>query len=556
MSTVSGAQDAIPAISPATLRVWLQDGAELAILDAREEETFSVAHLLHAANFPLSRLEALAPALLPRRDVRIVLTDNGEGLAQRAAQRLAGFGYEAVSVLEGGNAAWEAAGYPLYSGVHVPSKAFAEVIEHEWGTPYITARELADLQARGEKLTLLDARPYEEHNNHTVPGSTFVPGAELLLRAGDVVSSADELVVVHCGGRTRSIIGAQALISGGLKNRVVSLKDGTMAWALEGLDLAFGAQGHPPALVSDAARTFAEEAGARVAQQAQVESISAAQLEAWRADKTRTLHVFDVRTPAEFREGHLPGSLSAPGGQLVQETDSFIAVLGARIVLVDDGSLARARITAFWLKQLGWTDVAILEAGLETGVLETGDVAPRLFGLAQLGDGDVKRLSPAQLSNLLAKAGGVVVVDLALSKRHKAGHVPGAWFAIRARLAQAVERLPAGTTQLVLTSEDGNWARLAAYELRAAGLAGVPGTPELALLAGGTAAWRTAGLPLEAGIPHPLDEVDDVWFTPRERKGDITQHMSDYLDWEVKLLTQLGQDPDNRFQLVRQPARA
>ncbi len=148
------------------------------------------------------------------------------------------------------------------------------------------------------------------------------------------------------------------------------------------------------------------------------------------------------------------------------------------------------------------------------------------------------------------------MVDLALSKRHKAGHVPGAWFAIRSRLAQAVEKLPAGTTQIVLTSEDGNWARLAASELRGAGVAGVPGTPELALLAGGNSAWRAAGLPLEAGIPHPLDVVDDAWFTPRERQGDITQHMSDYLDWEVKLLTQLGQDPDNRFRLVRQPAHA
>ena len=44
----------------------------------------------------------------------------------------------------------------------------------------------------------------------------------------------------------------------------------------------------------------------------------------------------DVRDPAEYRAGHLPGSVMAPGGQLVQETDSWLGVWGARVVLVDD----------------------------------------------------------------------------------------------------------------------------------------------------------------------------------------------------------------------------
>ncbi|PWR17815.1 rhodanese-like domain-containing protein [Zavarzinia compransoris] len=539
----------IPAITPATLRQWLHDGGELAILDAREEESFSASHLLHAANLPLSRLEVLAPALLPRPAVRLVLTDAGEGVAQRAAVRLADFGYTGVHVLEGGNGAWAAAGHPLYAGVHVPSKAFAEVVEHEWGTPWITARELADRRARGEKIALLDARPFEEHHNHTVPGSIFAPGAELPFRIADLVRDPDELVVVHCGGRTRSIIGAQALISAGLPNPVVSLKDGTMAWAMAGLDLAIGAEGRPPATVSPKARAFAEVAGARVAAEAGVRTVARSELEAWQAAGERTLYLFDVRTPAEYGEGHMPGSLSAPGGQLVQETDSFAAVLGARIVLVDDAGLGRARITAFWLKQLGFADVFVLDGGLGQGALETGPGTPRVLGLAGIEDEDIERVSPQRLLALLGDR-GVEVIDLALSKAHKAGHVPGARFGIRARLA---DHLPEGAEALVLTSEDGTWARLAAADLRAAGVAGVPGRPRLLLLGGGNRAWAAAGQPLEKGIPHPLDTVDDVWFTPRERPGDTTSHMIDYLDWEVKLLSQLNRDPDNRFRLLRQP---
>ena len=70
-----------------------------------------------------------------------------------------------------------------------------------------------------------------------------------------------------------------------------------------------------------------------------------------------------MRDPAEYEAGHFPGALSAPGGQLVQATDTYAGTLGARIVLSDDNEV-RAVMTASWLKQMGWKDVAVLpEAG-------------------------------------------------------------------------------------------------------------------------------------------------------------------------------------------------
>src|ERR1700739_4994211 len=133
-------------ITAAELRRRYQAGGEIAIVDAREEGSFHERHLLMASCLPLSRLELLAPTLIPRRSAPIVVCDAGEGLAERAAARLAKGGYTDVSMLEGGVAAWEEAGFPVYSGVHVPSKAFAEVVEHEYGTPWISAEELAERQ--------------------------------------------------------------------------------------------------------------------------------------------------------------------------------------------------------------------------------------------------------------------------------------------------------------------------------------------------------------------------------------------------------------------------
>ena len=164
-----------------------------------------------ASCLPLSRLELIAPGLLPRRSAPIVVCDDGEGLAERAAARLIEGGYTDVSVLEGGVEAWEAAGFPVYSGVHVPSKAFAEVVEHEYGTPWISAEELAERQKSGERLAIFDSRSYEEYHSNTIPGAISVPGAELVYRFRELVPSPDTFVVVNCGGRTRSIIGAQSL---------------------------------------------------------------------------------------------------------------------------------------------------------------------------------------------------------------------------------------------------------------------------------------------------------------------------------------------------------
>src|SRR5437870_12211747 len=97
-------------VSAAALRAMLLDQDELALLDVREERIFSESHLLFARSVPLSRLELRMARLVPRKATRIVLTDDADGLAPRAALVLAKAGYSDVSILDGGNAAWAAAG--------------------------------------------------------------------------------------------------------------------------------------------------------------------------------------------------------------------------------------------------------------------------------------------------------------------------------------------------------------------------------------------------------------------------------------------------------------
>jgi rhodanese-related sulfurtransferase len=525
-------------VTPADLRERYRSGGEIAVVDAREEGSFHNKHLLTASCLPLSRLEMLAPDLLPRRSAPIVVCDAGEGLAERAAARLIEGGYTDVAVLAGGVAAWEAAGFPVYSGVHVPSKAFAEVVEHECGTPWITAEELAERQRRGDNMAIFDSRSYEEYHSNSIPGAISVPGAELVYRYNELVPSPDTFVVVNCGGRTRSIIGAQSLIDAGVPNRVVSLKDGTMAWHLAGFDVLAGAAGRAPEVSAQSIAAAQERANA-VARRYGVPVIDRSTLAAWQREaERRTLYVLDVRDPAEYRAGHLPGSIMAPGGQLVQETDSWLGVWGARVVLVDDTGV-RARMTASWLRRMGW-DAAVLDGGLDGVELERGTPAAKsdIFPLA---GPEPTTVQPAGL-----QANPAVVVDMGLSRQHRQGHIPGAWFAIRARLAEALDKLPA-QGELVLTSEDGTIARFAAAELRS--------RRPVKVLAGGTAAWKAAGLPLETGMGPLASEPDDVALSARDRPpAERERYMREYLAWEVDLVNQIARDTDCRFRLDPVPA--
>jgi rhodanese-related sulfurtransferase len=356
--------------TPQAVRRALLLGDEIALLDVRHEANFATGHPLFAANLAHDRIAIEAGIRLPRKDVAVVLYDDGEGLAKRAAAALATLGYTDVSLLDGGLQGWADAGYELFEDVNSYSKAFGELVEAQRHTPSLAAEDVAALIEEKADIAILDARRFEEYATMSLPGGTSVPGAELVLRAREVAPDPDTTIIVNCAGRTRSIIGTQSLINAGVPNRVVALRNGTIGWTLAGQTLAHGSATSAPEV------TYSDEAQAKaraVSYRAGVKRITPGDLAALVADTTRTLYRFDVRRPEEYAAGHIPGFRSYSGGQLVQETDMAAPVRGARIVLADDLG-ARADMTASWLAQMGWA-VFVLEGGFDGSFgspLETG----------------------------------------------------------------------------------------------------------------------------------------------------------------------------------------
>jgi rhodanese-related sulfurtransferase len=522
------------------LRERLIAGTEMALLDVREQGVHYKGHPFFACALPLSRLELMVADLVPRRDVPLVLTDGGnEGLAEAAAVKLATLGYTDISLLEGGCAGWQAAGGELFSGVNVPSKAFGEFVEHHYDTPRVPPEEVQAMIQAGRKLVILDSRPWDEYHRMNIPGGIDAPGAELVYRVHDLAPDPDTLVVVNCAGRTRSIIGCQSLRNAGIPNPVVALKDGTMGWELAGFTCERGSTREaPPPGPEGLAR--ARAAARRVADKFEVRFATRDQVAVWQRDTGRTLYLLDVRSKAEFESLRIAASRHAPGGQLVQATDEYVGVRGARIVLIDPARV-RSVMTASWLNQMGWDDVFVLEpegadgfAGWDTASGSRAALPPGLTSWPVITPADLAQRHAAQ-------AAGVLVLDLATSLKYRARHVAGAWWAVRSRLAEA--RARAGTAPLlVLTSDDGLLGHLAAPEAAA-----MWGDAEIRVLEGGNAAWFAAGLPEGAGMAQATTTLDDVWYKPYDHEQGYEHHARAYLSWEVALVEQIRRDPTVRF---------
>lgn len=513
----------------------LRQQQEVAIVDVRDEALFATAHPLFAVNIPLSKLELELLDRIPQRSTAITLYDNGEGLAQTAAERIAALGYNNIALLADDLAGWQAAGGELFIDVNSPSKAFGELVEHHNRTPSLSADEVHQLINSEANVVVLDARRFDEYQTMSIPGATSVPGGELVLRVRDIAPSPETTVIVNCAGRTRSIIGTQSLVNAGIRNPVFALRNGTIGWTLAGHALDNGQQRRYGETSETAQRQAANNARS-IADRAGVERIPLATLKRWQQE-TRTTYLFDVRDADEYAAGHLPGSRHVPGGQLVQETDHYASVRGARIVLIDNDGV-RANMAASWLAQLGW-QVSVLDELQASDFSATGNWKAQVPSVAT-----PEFISPQQLASWLEE-GQTQVLDFTTRANHLNSHIPGAAWLLRSTLQQQGKTLLPDARRYVLTCGS---SLLAGYAVeQVAELTGKP----VFVLEGGNAAWRGAGLPTEQGEQQLLSPAIDRYRRPYEGTDIEAGVMQAYLDWEYGLVAQLDRDGTHGFRVLQ-----
>ena len=524
--------------TPTLVRI-LRDGDEYALLDVRERGRYATGHPLAAINLPLSRLELNILRYVPRKSSRVILCDDGEGLAQRATDTLIAGGYTDVSVLEGGVTAWRSAGQEVFRGHYAVTYAFGLFIEQHYGTPSISADELKTKLDNNEPLVLVDARPIGEVGAATIPGARSVPFSELAYRVRDLLPDDKTTLVVHCGAVTRGVLGTESLIEAGLGNPLLMVSNGVRGWAYAGHELERGCE-RVCGPVSANSLAFSEAARARVTENLGVKFVSKQELEVWQAERdTRTLHLVDIRSEEEYVSGHIAGSISVIGSELVGLYEDHIGTLNARVCLVDDNG-CRAATVASWLTRLGWQDVVVLEQGLAGYQLEVGHEVRETLVVP---GPDCAEIGADKVAELIAND-ETVVVDFSSSAGYHKAHIPGAWWSTRAYLAQNANLLP-NVASYVVTAADPELARLAARDLSQ------HCDKQVFALIGGNNAWGTSGRAYSSGPGRVAGAVEDIptEFLAKPNDDHETARSANKrnLEWQHSLLEKIARDQSFSF---------
>jgi rhodanese-related sulfurtransferase len=491
-------------------------GDRCALIDIRDLGEYEDSHLPGATPLPRPRIDVDLPAVVPDTSAPLVLYGAEDARAELAAATAQSLGYIDVRMLEGGIDGWVAAGGKVHSGTNVPSKVFGENLLHEDGVAEVTVQELASELDGADAPLVLDVRTGAEFLRGCIPGAVNLPGGDLV-RAAEVLKQTGRPVVTHCAGRTRSLVAAATLARLGVAN-VRALRNGTMGWLLDGRQVE----------TPKAMRRFAWPAQAPRADQLPFDTpgITASELNASMREVPRRYYLFDVRSQAEYEQGHLPGALHVPGGQLVQCADDHIALRAAMIVVISSRS-ERSAATAWWLRRMGYSQAINLDGGVQAWrdqglAIETG--ARRL---ARVEDA-APFIAAADLARQIGSAGAPTVLDLGSSIRYGKRHVPGAHWIGRSWLEIEVPRhAPARSAPLVITGASREQSQLAARALADMGYTNVQ------VLTQSIDEWREAKLPLEDGMTSTWSRVKDLANLAILNRDFAA--MQRYLDWEVAL---------------------
>lgn len=524
-------------VTAETAKDRLHAGGEVAFLDIREAAAFGEGHPLFAVPCPYSRLELSAVSLVPRADCPILLIDDGDGTAERAARRLAACGYSDIAAIEGGLPAWEAAGFGVFAGVNVPSKTLGELLEHAHHPQMIDAATLDRWRSEGRAHAFFDARPPGEYAKMRIMGARCVPNGELAHRLQAAVPDAQTPIVITCAGRTRGIVGALTLRAIGAGNPVYALENGTQGWALAGLPLERGASADPMPALDAAQKDVSRARGESLIALSQLSRIAIPQAADFLAESGRTTFLFDLRTADERAARPVPGAVPALAGQLIQATDQYVGVRHARLILMDDTGL-RAALAGLFLRALGFeVHVLALDAEPETAGLAIPSSALEPPAPPEVLD--------AEAAWKLAQK-GVPVLDLRPSTAWEGCRLEGARWTLRGDLPGT---LPAGTRRVILLG-DAAAVAAATTELLASGIG-------VRWLAADPDACAAAGWPVDRVRRRMSreDARDRVWFVHDRHDGNA-EASRQYLAWEMGLIGQLDAQERAAFGPLAIDARA
>jgi len=224
-------------LSPAqTIQLLKHDQLNIAFLDVRERKEYVQGFAFGSINCPLSKLKKDIKDLVPDLNTNIIFI--GIKHIQPFKKILTSLKYKNTFVIKGDYKSWKKNKYPFWAGEYTSSKAFGEWIEVTSSVKNLYPKELHAIHQKKHNFLQIDARPKKEYEKFTLPHSVQCSGGELPCFINNQ-SNLKKDYIVHCAGRTRSIVAYQTLKDFNFKNKKYVLNGGTQNWVLNGFDRQF-----------------------------------------------------------------------------------------------------------------------------------------------------------------------------------------------------------------------------------------------------------------------------------------------------------------------------
>ena len=225
-----------------------------------------------------------------------------------------------------------------------------------------------------------------------------------------------------------------------------------------------------------------------------------------------TLALLDVREHGEYNRAHIPGAGSLPRRQIEHRLEWLVPYKGVPVVVCDDTG-RRARLGAATIERMGYSDVAVLDGGVnrwasEGYTTEWGmNVPSKDFGERVEVEHHVPTVDARELRERIERGEEVVIVDTRTPEEYRrfcipsGRSLPGGELAYR--VGEVVKERPNAT--VVVNCAGRTRSIIGARALQRMGL------PNVVSLKNGTSGWVLAGYQLEAGadrvaLPEPSAE--------------------------------------------------
>src|SRR5262244_254407 len=325
----------------------------------------------------------------------------------------------------------------------------------------ITPADLKHMFDTQATCACIDVREPGEYNSTHIPGTSLVPRRELEFRMRRLVPYQGTLVVVCDDDGRRATLAAATLERMGYSH-VNVLDGGINRWTTMGYATEWGVN------------VLSKDFGEKMEVVHHVPSMRPEELHA-RQQRGENIILLDSRTPEEHRRATIPGSRSAPGGELA-----------LRIYDLRNGTM-------------GWGMAGLeLEHGSQRLELPapspTGLAAAEAFAARVAAQDGVRSLAIPALRELMARAEreNVYLIDVRTVQEYAQGHIPGFQWSPGGQAVQRSDDLVGVRNGHVVFACDGRVrATVTASWYRQMGF------PNVYAVDGGTNTWVAAGLALE-----------------------------------------------------------